>query len=162
MQKCKDLKFFEVYEDNGNLSMYLANHYGDVEISPFRLPNWDFTKKKHAKTFLKLIEEVRPHFIWLAPPCAKWSTMQRLNTRDEKSKEQFKIDQQLEEITHLWLVKEIFKTCEIICAGCTIENPHGATSWETETMKEIHDMNMDAVCNRCRTGFHFYECRGND
>ena len=43
-----------------------------------------------------------------------------------------------------------------------MENPHRAASWATETMKKLEGMTYDAVCDRCRTGLHFYDRLGNN
>ena len=43
------------------------------------LNGWDFEKTKTRREFLELLDKVCPEFIWLAPPCKKWSTLQNLN-----------------------------------------------------------------------------------
>ena len=48
----------------------------------FGLPDWDFSKENVREQFLKLINKEQPHFVWLAPPCTKWSPMQRINIKN--------------------------------------------------------------------------------
>lgn len=56
-------------------------------MSPFGLPHWDFEKREAVQGSLEIMEQVRRHFIWMAPPCTKWSTIQRLNMRDDAKKQ---------------------------------------------------------------------------
>ena len=99
------LKFFEVYVDQGNLAVYLAKNYSDVEVSTFSLPEWDFEQKEVRAEFVELLREVSPEFVWLAPPCRKWSAMQRLTRRNAEQLTEWKKDLQQEEDSHLSLVR---------------------------------------------------------
>lgn len=66
------------------MSTHLAEKYRDAKVSTFSLPDWDFTKKEIKDEFIALLHEVNPEFVWIAPPCRKWSTMKRLTKRSLK------------------------------------------------------------------------------
>ena len=106
LKEKRTLRFFEVYVDQGNLSVYLAKNYTDVEVSTFLLPEWDFDKKEVRDEFIELLREVSPEFVWLAPPCRKWSAMQRLVRRDDEQLEAWKKELKKEEDAHLTLVAD--------------------------------------------------------
>eukprot|EP00913_Durusdinium_trenchii_P017657 g16596.t1 len=145
------LRFFEVYVDEGNLSVHLANQYEDVEVSGFSLPEWDLSEDEVRKEFINLLREVSPDFVWLAPPCRKWSAMQRLNLRSRAQKDKLQDDRLKEEQTHLALVKDTAAVTKENGNNYACEHPHGADSWKTETMKSMKGY-YEAVCDRCRTG----------
>ena len=159
MNEDKKLKFFEVYVDKGNLSVYLAKTYEDVEVSTFGLPEWDFSKKEIREAFTSLLREVDPHFVWFAPPCRKWSAMQRLNRRTDAQKLRLQSERKNEEKTHLDLVNKSAGVCKEITTEFAMEHPHGAESWKTETMKSMSGY-FEAVCDRCQTGLAYYDGEG--
>ena len=64
----------------------------NVTVATFSLPEWDFGKKEVRRTFLDLLRSERPHFVWLAPPCTKWSTMQNLAARSPDAKLKLEAD----------------------------------------------------------------------
>ena len=148
------LKFFEVYVDQGNLSVHLARRYEDVEVSGFSLPEWNFLDKGVRAEFADLLREVSPDFVWIAPPCRKWSSIQRLNLRTEAQRKKLMKERRSEEESHLSLVSEVAKITKEDENNYACEHPHGADSWKTKTMESMKGY-FEAVCNRCRTGLWF-------
>ena len=57
------LLLWEVYVDRGNISKYMVDHYPDVDVANFSLPEWDFKNKQVRKKFVELMEKEKPHFI---------------------------------------------------------------------------------------------------
>lgn len=147
----RELIFWEIYVDRGSLSNYIANKYTDVVVTTFGLPDWDFSKRAVRHQFLKLIEEKQPHFVWLAPPCTKWSPMQRINMRREGDRDRLQQVRDEEERSHLDLVAQSFDKCKKIGAGAGVEHPDPAESWRTETWSTMRGY-FEAVVDRCRTG----------
>ena len=147
----RKLKFFEIYVDRGNLSSHLAANYPDVEVSTFSLPDWDFTKQEHRHALIELIKEVRPHFVFIAPPCTKWSSIQGLNAKTPAQRAKLVQARNEEEKSHLQLAKDVFQTGNEMDSPAGMEHPDRARSWETDTMKKMKGY-YEAVCDRCRTG----------
>ena len=146
----RELRFWEVYVDKGQLADYLSK-YDDVVASTFSLPEWDFSIKEVREQFINLIKRERPHFIWLAPPCTKWSPMQRINIRCLEDEWKLCDERELEEKSHLEMVADTFNECKEIDAGAAMEHPDGAESWSTKAMEKMRGY-FEAVTNRCRTG----------
>ena len=153
LQEGKKLKFFEVYVDQGNLAVHLSKR-SDVEVSTFTLPEWDFTDKEVRKEFIELIREVSPDFIWVAPPCRKWSAIQRLNRRTPEQRKKLDQERDDDEKTHLKLVDDVSLVTKEIDSDYAMEHPHGAESWQTETMKSMRGY-FEGICDRCRTGLYY-------
>ena len=147
----RELRFWEVYVDKGSLSNYLAEKYPDVVATKFGLPDWDFSKKEVRQKFLVLINQIQPHFIWFAPPCTKWSPMQRINIKNEIGREHLQQVRDQEEGSHLELVAQSFKRCKVVDAGAGLEHPDPAESWRTTTWRNMKGF-FEAVVDRCRTG----------
>ena len=154
LKKKRILKFFEVYVDQGNLAVYLAKNYSDVEVSTFSLPEWDFERKEVREEFVELLREVSPEFVWLAPPCRKWSAMQRLTRRNAEQLTEWKKELNQEEDSHLALVADSATVSKENENDYAMEHPHGAGSWNTPTLQSMRGY-FEAVCNRCRTGLYF-------
>eukprot|EP00913_Durusdinium_trenchii_P000385 g353.t1 len=147
----KEPLYFELYVDGGNLAMELASR-PNVTVATFSLPEWDFSKKDVRKTFLELLRSERPHFVWLAPPCTKWSTMQNLAARSPEAKEKLEADRQWEEENHLEFSADVSDVCDDEDIGFGLEQPHWAASWSTKALNRMNDNLVDAICDRCRTG----------
>ena len=152
----KELIFFEVYVDEGRISHYLAKNYPEVVVSTFSLPEWDFSKAEVRKQFLSLVKLVKPHFIWMAPPCTKWSPMQQLNMVQMWQKIKILEARKIEERSHLSLAKDVYYECCEEDIGFGFEHPHHAASWKTDSMESMTGY-LEAVCDRCRTGLKYYE-----
>ena len=154
LQKERKLIFFEVYVDEGNLATELLKRFPDCEVATFSLPHWDFEKESNRKAFLRLIREQKLHFIWFAPPCTKWSPMQRLNMIKAEKLAYILGLQSQEEKQHLKLVVDATAICNWeINAGIALEHPNLAMSWKTTTLESMDG--YDAICNRCRTGLRY-------
>ena len=149
--KKRDLRFWEVYVDQGQLATHIAEMYEDVTVSTFSLPEWDFSVKATRQKFKKLLQTEKPHFVWMAPPCTKWSPMQRINVKNEMEAEQLKNVRDVEEQSHLSLVADSFEECKVNEAGAAMEHPDPAESWRTSTMEAMKGY-FEAVVDRCRTG----------
>ena len=67
--------FWEVYSGSAGLSREMENGF---QVRTFDVPEWDFTKASDRRRFRQLLESERPHAVWLAPPCPKWSPLQNL------------------------------------------------------------------------------------
>eukprot|EP00435_Cladocopium_sp_Y103_P062760 s366_g24.t1 len=154
----RELKFWEVYVDEGRLAQHLATNYADVVSSTFSLPEWDFRVPAVRQKFLKLLAIEKPHFIWFAPPCTKWSPVQRMNVRCIEDKEKLNMDRDAEEKCHLGLVADGFEECKAINAGAAMEHPDPAESWRTKTMENVRGY-YESKVNRCCTGL-VYERQG--
>ena len=158
LREGKKLKFFEVYVDQGNLSLYLTQKHDDVEASTFSLPEWDFNEPKVRAEFIQLLREVSPDFIWMAPPCRKWSAMQRLNRRTPEQRKALKDTRDDEENSHLTLVKDVSEVTKVIESDYAMEHPHGAESWDTETLQSMKGY-FEGICNRCQTGLYYKDAK---
>lgn len=84
------LQSWELYSGSGNLWLQFDLNNG-----------WDFTNREHQKAFLALQDRLEPRFIWIAPPCKKWSSLQRLNCQEEWQQDLLQADSDIEENTHL-------------------------------------------------------------
>ena len=154
IQENRKLKFFEVYVDQGNLAVHLAKAYPDVESSTFSLPEWDFSKKEVREEFVSLLREVSPDFVWIAPPCRKWSAMQRLNRRTAEQVQKLEEERKQERETHLALVPEIAEVSKEQETNYAVEHPHGAESWKSEPLASMRGF-YEGICNRCQTGLRY-------
>ena len=140
----------------GNISKYMVGHYPDVDVANFSLPEWDFKNKQVRKRFLELMEEEKPHFIWLAPLCTLWTPMQNLNAITEDDNRRLQELRDGEERTRLHLCKDVHEKSAEIYAGDGIENPDRAKSWSTATWESMQGY-YDAVCDRCQTGLAYHK-----
>lgn len=154
-QEGKVLKFSEVYVDAGNLARRVTQMSKEAEVSMFGSPEWDFKKKEIRKQFLELVKKEGPYFIWMVPPCTKWSLIQCLNMRTDEQIRRMMRDRDEEEDIHMKLTKETYDKCQKQDTGYGFEYPHGADAWETRTINDMRGY-RDAVCHRCRTGLQYY------
>ena len=151
MAKTETCCFSERYVDKGNLATSLAEQYDDVTVATFSLPKWDFSKVSVRSAFLKLLKTERPHFVWIAPPCTKWSKMQNLCALTPEYQDYLKEVRMEEESRHLWLTKRVADYCEHDDAGFGFEHPKEALSWQTD---------KDAICDRCQAGLIYRDAQG--
>lgn len=155
----KELLYFELYVDGGNLAMELANR-PNVTVATSSLPEWDFGKKEARRTFLALLRSERPHFVWLAPPCTKWSTMQNLAARSPEAKKKLEAGRQREEDNHLEFSADVSDVCDDGDIGFGLEQPHWAASWSTKALNRMNENLVDAICDRCRAGLVYKNPKG--
>ena len=144
------LKFWETYVDEGRLGQYLAC-IGDVQVSRFTLPDWDFCDEEQRKEFRRLAELEEPHHVMVAPECRLWSPMQNLNYRTPERKEELQNLRVLEEHSHLQFYKDIHVDGKRIGYDTTLEQPADGMSWKTETLESMRGY-YETVLDRCRTG----------
>ena len=145
------LKFWEAYVDEGRLGQYLAS-IGDVQVSRFTLPDWDFRDEDQRKEFRRLAEQEEPHHIMVAPECRLWSPMmQNLNYKTPERKEELANLRTLEEHNHLQFYKDIHYDGKRIGYDTTLEQPADRMSWKTETLESMRGY-YETVLDRCRTG----------
>jgi hypothetical protein len=70
--------FWEVYSGDALLAQTFAEN--EWTVRTFDIANgWDFEVAATRRAFLELQDAECPDFIWYAPPCKKWSTLQNLN-----------------------------------------------------------------------------------
>ena len=91
------LCFQHCRESHGGQRAAVLASRPNVTVATFSLPEWDVGKKEVRRTFLALLRSERPHFVWLAPPCTKWSTMQNLAARSPEAKVKLETDRKWEE-----------------------------------------------------------------
>ena len=144
------LKFWEAYVDEGRLGQYLAS-IGDVQVSRFTLPDWDFRDEDQRKEFRRLAEQEEPHHIMVAPECRLWASMQNLNYKTPERKEELANLRTLEEHNHLQFYKDIHYDGKRIGYDTTLEQPADGMSWKTETLESMRGY-YETVLDRCRTG----------
>ena len=144
------LKFWEAYVDEGRLGQYLAC-IGDVQVSRFTLPDWNFCDEEQRKEFRRLAEVEEPHHVMVAPECRLWSPMQNLNYRTPERKEELQNLRTLEENTYLQFYKDIHVDGKRIGYDTTLEQPADGMSWKTDTLESMRGY-YETVLDRCRTG----------
>ena len=144
------LKFWEAYVDEGRLGQYLAS-IGDVQVSRFTLPDWDFRDEDQRKEFRRMAEQEGPHHIMVAPECRLWSPMQNLNYKTPERKAELEDLRTLEEHNHLRFYKDIHMDGQRIGYDTTLEQPADGMSWKTETLESMRGY-YETVLDRCRTG----------
>ena len=101
------------------------------------LSGWDFTKPAHQCEFIQLYYHCSPEITWLAPPCTKWSPLQRLNARTPAAQQRLEAQQQHEEGTHLRFSKPIHNKQHKQDRTSIFEHPKYATCWETPTLQQL-------------------------
>ena len=102
------LMTWEVYAGKGNLAQAFKQLGHDVLV--FDLNNgWDFTIPQHRQEFFELQRRCGPHFIWMAPPCTKWSPLQLLNIHDDAQWEVLQCERDFEEHHHLRFTAKVFR-----------------------------------------------------
>ena len=111
---------------------------------------WDSTKPSHQRDFIHLFYHAAPEVIWIAPPCAKWSPIQRLNIKTEADRERLEAQQEHEEGTHLRFSKTIHNKQRKQQRVSLFEHPRYAQSWETPTLQQLEG--YDAHIDQCQYG----------
>eukprot|EP00435_Cladocopium_sp_Y103_P020900 s3002_g5.t1 len=94
-QKNKKM-FWEVYSGSGNLAATMAAE--GWEVMCFDIKNgWNFELAQHRREFLQLQQQVCPKFVWLAPPCTVWPSLQNLNVSTPERQEALDADRDFQE-----------------------------------------------------------------
>ena len=145
------LQSWEVYSGSGNLSHELAA-LGHA-VMTFDINNgWDFTQRSHQKAFLDLQEQMEPRFVWLAPPCPKWSPLQRLRCRDPLMKEVLQAERDIEEHTHLRFSKKVYCNQLKRKEHAVLESPKPSDSWKTRAFQSMDDRWRKGHLDQCAVG----------
>eukprot|EP00959_Pyramimonas_sp_CCMP1952_P015981 338027-Pyramimonas_sp.AAC.1 len=98
---------------------------GDLKTGKSALETgWDFANGSHRKAFMRELAKKRPEEVWMARPCAAWSTMSALAEANESNeyRRRRRRERAKQKRDFLWFSREIYES----------ERPRCATSWETE------------------------------
>ena len=145
------LTMWEVYSGQGNLSQAFRSL--GYETLCFDIDNgWDFTRLSHRQAFLDLQQRCAPHFIWLAPPCTKWSPLQNLTAKDEAQQEILQCERDQEEYSHLRFCRQVVKRQVLNRSHAGLEQPKQAGSWKTRTFRALDDYCHKAHLDQCVLG----------
>ena len=145
------LMTWEVYSGKGNLAQ--AFRQLGHEVLVFDLHNgWDFTNAQHRQEFFELQRRCGPHFIWLAPPCTKWSPLQLLNVKDDARWEVLQCERDYEEHHHLRFTAKVFKQQLDTQSHAGVEQPKRAHSWKTKTFEKLDNKWFKADFDQCALG----------
>ena len=138
------MQFWEIYAGDANLASAMQAKGYVVRTFDIR-SGWDFTNPKHQRELIKLYYLTSPDVIWLAPPCTKWSPIQRLNIRSQADQDRLEAQQQHEEGTHLRFSKNLHNKQHKQQRLSLFEHPRYAESWNTETLQQLegHDAHID-------------------
>ena len=142
------LVFWEVYSGSGGLSKEMSRLGFDVKT--FDLPEWDFTKISDRKRFMDLLHKERPHAVWLAPPCPKWSPLQSLTSRDECQQELLDIERQQQHSSHLKLSRRVFDFQYESGMVSVIEHPKPSLAWKTPAFRSLRS--WATILHQCAFG----------
>ena len=145
----RKLQFWEVYAGSGNLAEAMRRKGYDVKT--FDINNgWDFTQASHRRALLKLHYEQMPDLVWIAPPCTKWSPLQRINVQTPEQAEALQADRDFEEHTHLKLTEQLHTRQRRSGRHALAEQPQRADSWKTDTFQAMDG--YDATVHQCQYG----------
>ena len=101
------------------------------------------------REFLALQDAECPDFIWYAPPCKKWSTLQNLNLHTLEQIEALEADRDFLEATHLAMCKKSFMKQKREGRHAGLEHHRYAFSWKTRTMKSMEKDSHDSLLDQC-------------
>ena len=153
------LQFWEVYAGSGNLAEAMRKKGYDVKT--FDINNgWDFTQSSHRRALLKLHYEQMPDFVWIAPPCTKWSPLQRISIKTPEQAEALQADRDFEEHTHLKLTEQLHTRQKRSGRHAAAEQPQRADSWKTDTFQSMDG--HDATVHQCQYGASMPDEQGNE
>jgi hypothetical protein len=109
---------------------------------------------------MRLYYQVQPDYVWLAPPCKKWSPLQRLAVRSSAQAEFLQATRNYEEHAHLAFTSKVFRKQQQGKRHGTIEQLQPSAAWETTTFQQTpgYDFNLSASAN---TAQHYQTTKGN-
>ena len=142
------LVFWEVYAGSAGLCKEM-DKLGQ-RVRTFDPPEWDFTEVSYRRKFRQLLEAERPHAVWLAPPCPKWSLLQNLTARDETRLEILRMERQHQHSSHLKMSRQTFDYQSSVGMVSVVEHPNGSLAWKTPAFKSIGG--FPAVLRQCAVG----------
>ena len=141
--------FWEVYSGSGNLSDVMQTE--GWEVQTFDINNgWDFENSAHRREFLQMLDLVCPEFVWFAPPCTVWSSLQNINVDTEEKKQALQADRDFQENTHLRMCRRGYLKQLREGRHAAIEQPKTAASWRTTTWRSL--TGYDAIFDQCQYG----------
>ena len=109
----------------------------------------DFEVAATRRAFLELQDAECPDFIWFAPPCKKWSTLQNLNLHTLEQIEPLEAERDFLEATHLTMCKKSFMKQKREGRHAGLEHPRYALSWKTTTMKSFEADGHESLLDQC-------------
>ncbi|CAK9009019.1 Copia protein [Durusdinium trenchii] len=154
-----EMQFWEIYAGDAILATKMQELGFKVRTFAL-LSGWDFTKPAHQREFIQLYYHCSPEIAWLAPPCTKWSPLQRLNARTPAAQQRLEAQQQHEEGTHLRFSKTIHNKQYKQDRISIFEHPKYATSWETPTLQQLEG--YDAHVDQCQYGATLPDNNGDE
>ena len=128
--------FWEVYSGEAGLSLEMQRR-GYLVYSFDTNTGWNFDLPEHRNAHYKLLEDVAPDFVWLAPACKKWSKMQALNALTPEQEFALRCEQDYEEAVHLKLAERTFVIQYNEGRDAAIEHPAGSKAWTTKTWSNL-------------------------
>ena len=141
--------FWEVYSGSGNLSAAMAAEGWVAQC--FDINNgWNFEDSSHRREFIKLLDVTCPDFVWFAPPCTVWSSLQNLNIDTPEKQEALQADRDFQETTHLKMSKRGYLKQQREGRHAALEQPRYALSWKTKTLESMPGFDSDL--DQCQFG----------
>ena len=128
--------FWEVYSGCGLLSQEMARRGYKVFSFDYNT-GWDFDKPSHRNEYFKLLDEVAPDFVWIAPSCKKWSHMQNINLKTEQQRFALQCERDYNEAVHLKLSRRTYDTQHREGRDSGIEHPKLSEAWNTKTWHDL-------------------------
>ena len=128
--------FWEVYSGEAGLSLEMQRR-GYLVYSFDTNTGWNFDLPEHRNAHYKLLEDVAPDFVWLAPACKKWSKMQALNALTPEQEFALRCEQDYEEAVHLKLAERTFVIQYNEGRDGAIEHPARSKVWSTKTWSNL-------------------------
>ena len=99
--------------------------------------DYDFDLPSHRSYFLEYQAHVMPDEVLYAPRCGLWSRMQAINATTEAKKDLLQQQRQIHHDHHLRFVKKSYLAQVHGGRQAHLEQPHGALSWETTSLKSL-------------------------
>ena len=96
---------------------------------------WDFRKKNHQQSALRLIRDLQPVLVILSPPCTTFSSLRFLS--NHKRSPRIVEEEEAEGLEHVRFSGLIAKIQHRAGRGFLFEHPRNATSWKTSTLQEL-------------------------
>ena len=109
--------------------------------------DYDFDLPSHRSYFLEYQAHVMPDEVLYAPRCGLWSRMQAINATTEAKKDLLQQQRQIHHDHHLRFVKKSYLAQVHGGRQAHLEQPHGALSWETTSLKSLPGHSMSPLTN---------------
>ena len=99
---------------------------------------------------MRLFYQVLPDYVWLVPPCTKWSPLQQLAMNAAAQAEALQANRDYEEQTHLAFTSTVYNKQKQGKRHATIEQPQPSAAWATDTMQQTPG--HDSLVHQCQYG----------